>query len=320
MVEQNFHFAAPLADRFYVMEHGQIVEHFEASQLNEKQDSAQRPAGRFRSLCHPPDNRQTLQEGEESSNEAAYPYRRAGAGRSEASPGAGRPGARSSPTMSSASASLPICRASTPTSTARPAWKPSSMAIEDAGGTVNGKKIELVSADHQNKADVGLIAGARMVRPAARGRADRRHQLRHQPGHGGGRRREEEALHRHRRGRLDLTNAQCTPYTVHYAYDTVALARGTGSAVVKDGGKSWFFLTADYAFGHALERDTANVVKAAGGEVKGQVRRAAGRIGLLVLPAAGAGLRRRRSWAWPTPAAIRSTRSRRPTSSASRRP
>ena len=59
---------------------------------------------------------------------------------------------------------------------------------------------------------------------------------------------------------------------MHYAYDTVALARGTGSAVVKDGGKSWFFLTADYAFGHALERDTIAVVKAAGGEVKGQVR------------------------------------------------
>ena len=59
---------------------------------------------------------------------------------------------------------------------------------------------------------------------------------------------------------------------MHYAYDTVALARGTGSAVVKDGGKSWFFLTADYAFGHALRRDTIAVVKAAGGEVKGQVR------------------------------------------------
>jgi len=73
-------------------------------------------------------------------------------------------------------------------------------------------------------------------------------------------------------GASDLTNAQCSPYTVHYAYDTVALARGTGSAVVKDGGKSWFFMTADYAFGHALERDTANVVKAGGGEVKGEVR------------------------------------------------
>ena len=70
----------------------------------------------------------------------------------------------------------------------------------------------------------------------------------------------------------DMTGAACTPYTVHYAYDTVALARGTGGAVVKDGGKTWFFLTADYAFGHALERDTSSVVKAAGGEIKGNVR------------------------------------------------
>ena len=73
-------------------------------------------------------------------------------------------------------------------------------------------------------------------------------------------------------GSARLTNEACTPYTVHYAYDTVALAKGTGGAVVKQGGKDWFFLTADYAFGHALETDTANVVKAAGGAVKGTVR------------------------------------------------
>ena len=70
----------------------------------------------------------------------------------------------------------------------------------------------------------------------------------------------------------DMTGAACTPYTVHYAYDTVALARGTGGAVVKNGGKTWFFLTADYAFGHALERDTSTVVKEAGGTIKGNVR------------------------------------------------
>ncbi len=69
-----------------------------------------------------------------------------------------------------------------------------------------------------------------------------------------------------------LTNEDCTPYTIHYAYDTVALANGTGSAVVKTGGKSWFFLTADYAFGHSLEKDTSDVVKAAGGTVVGAVR------------------------------------------------
>jgi len=69
-----------------------------------------------------------------------------------------------------------------------------------------------------------------------------------------------------------LTNEQCTPYAVHYAYDTVALARGTGSAIVKNGGKTWFFLTADYAFGHALEADTSKVVKDNGGQVLGAVR------------------------------------------------
>jgi branched-chain amino acid transport system substrate-binding protein len=73
-------------------------------------------------------------------------------------------------------------------------------------------------------------------------------------------------------GSARLTNEECSPYTVHYAYDTVALARGTGGAIAKQGGKSWFFLTADYAFGHSLEKDTSDVVKAAGGKVVGSVR------------------------------------------------
>jgi len=73
-------------------------------------------------------------------------------------------------------------------------------------------------------------------------------------------------------GSAQLTNEQCSPYTVHYAYDTVALARGTGSAVVKQGGKSWYFLTADYAFGQSLEKDTTEVLKKNGGTVLGSVR------------------------------------------------
>ena len=146
------------------------------------------------------------------------------------------------------------------------------MAIADAGGAVNGKKIELLVADHQNKPDIGavkarewfdtqgldmLIGGTNsgvnlaMAKVAAE---------KHKPFLAVG------------PGSSALTNAQCTPYTVHYAYDTVALARGTGGAVVKAGGKSWFFLTADYAFGHALEADTAKVVKAAGGTVLGDVK------------------------------------------------
>ncbi|MBK8063337.1 MAG: ABC transporter substrate-binding protein [Betaproteobacteria bacterium] len=69
-----------------------------------------------------------------------------------------------------------------------------------------------------------------------------------------------------------LTNEDCNPHTIHYAYDTFALANGTGKAIVKTGGDTWFFLTADYAFGHSLEKDTGDVVKANGGKVLGQVR------------------------------------------------
>jgi branched-chain amino acid transport system substrate-binding protein len=69
-----------------------------------------------------------------------------------------------------------------------------------------------------------------------------------------------------------LTNEQCTPYTIHYAYDTTALAKGTGSQITKQGGKTWFFLTADYAFGKALEKATSDVVKANGGQVLGDVK------------------------------------------------
>jgi len=146
------------------------------------------------------------------------------------------------------------------------------MAIADAGGAINGKKIELVTADHQNKADIAssrarewfdqegldvLIGGTNSATNLAMAAVAAE---------------KKKPFISIGAGASDLTNAQCTPYTVHYAYDTVALARGTGSAVVKNGGKTWFFLTADYAFGHALERDTTAVVKAAGGEVKGAVR------------------------------------------------
>lgn len=146
------------------------------------------------------------------------------------------------------------------------------MAVEDFGGSINGKKIEVLSADHQNKADVAsararewfdqqkvdvIIGGTNSAASLAMAAVAAE---------------KKKPFISIGAGASDLTNAQCSPYTVHYAYDTVALARGAGSAVVKDGGKRWFFLTADYAFGHALERDTMAVVKAAGGEVKGRVR------------------------------------------------
>uniref|UniRef100_UPI000AF29B1E ABC transporter substrate-binding protein n=1 Tax=Ralstonia sp. RL TaxID=1839756 RepID=UPI000AF29B1E len=146
------------------------------------------------------------------------------------------------------------------------------MAIADMGGAINGKKIEFVVADHQNKADIAaskarewfdqqgvdvLIGGTNSATSLAMAKVAAE---------------KKKPFIAIGAGTARLTNEECTPYTVHYAYDTVALAKGTGSAVVKQGGKSWFFLTADYAFGASLENDTANVVKANGGKVLGSVK------------------------------------------------
>ncbi|MDY7577243.1 ABC transporter substrate-binding protein [Herbaspirillum sp. RTI4] len=146
------------------------------------------------------------------------------------------------------------------------------MAIAEMGGAINGKKIELVVADHQNKADVAasrarewfdqqgvdvLIGGTNSGTALSMAKvASEKKKIFIENGAGSAR----------------LTNEECSPYTVHYAYDTVALAKGTGSAVVKQGGKTWFFLTADYAFGASLESDTSTVVKASGGTVLGSVK------------------------------------------------
>ncbi|MBU0745962.1 MAG: ABC transporter substrate-binding protein [Gammaproteobacteria bacterium] len=146
------------------------------------------------------------------------------------------------------------------------------MAIDDFGGKVLGMPIELMSADHQNKADIaaskarewidtegltmifgGTNSGTALA--TAKVAAEKK-----------------RVYINNGAASSALTNDQCTPYTVHYAYDTVALAKGTGSAIVDTGGKSWYFLTADYAFGHALEADTSTVVKAKGGNVVGTVR------------------------------------------------
>ena len=145
------------------------------------------------------------------------------------------------------------------------------MAIEDFGGKVNGNPVELVSADHQNKADIasaiarkwyeneGVDAIAELVTTAA-ARAVR-----------------EVAKEK---GKIDLnsgaaslplTNDWCSPTGFHWTYDNYATAVGTATAVVKQGGTSWFFLTADYAFGHDLQAQAERVVKANGGTVVGSV-------------------------------------------------
>lgn len=146
------------------------------------------------------------------------------------------------------------------------------MAVEDFGGKVLGKPIEVVVADHQNKTDtasalarkwfdvekVDMIANLinSSIALTVSGLAKDKNRIAIINGSGSSR----------------LTGDACTPNSVHYAYDTYALARGTGAALAKEGKKSWYFLTADYAFGHALEADTSAVVKAMGGEVVGSTR------------------------------------------------
>ena len=146
------------------------------------------------------------------------------------------------------------------------------MAVEDFGGKVLGRPIEVLSANYQNKVDIAAARArewydrddVQMIIESTDSAA---------------------ALALQRLGvekkRITLfagsassalTNAECSPYGVHYVYDTYALSHGTGIAITKAGGDSWFFITADYAFGHALEKDTADVVVQNGGKVLGQVR------------------------------------------------
>ncbi|HKH01425.1 MAG TPA: ABC transporter substrate-binding protein, partial [Bradyrhizobium sp.] len=146
------------------------------------------------------------------------------------------------------------------------------LAVEDFGADKKGMKVEIVGADHQNKPDIGsnivrtwidvdkvdvivdvptssvALAVTDIVRD------------------------KNKVFLVSGAATADLTGPKCAPNTVHWTYDTWALANGTGKAIVKTGGDSWFFLTADYAFGHALERDTAAVVEQNGGKVLGKVR------------------------------------------------
>ena len=146
------------------------------------------------------------------------------------------------------------------------------MAIDDFGGKVNGMPIELLTADHQNKADIAaskarewidtqgltmLFGGTSSGTALAMAKVAQE---------------KKRVFVVNGAGSSALTNEQCSPYTVHYAYDTVALAKGTGAAVIGRGDKSWYFLTADYAFGQALEADATKVVKEKGGTVLGSVK------------------------------------------------
>jgi len=145
------------------------------------------------------------------------------------------------------------------------------MAVEDSGLRDKGWKIEVVSGDHQNKPDIGVNIARQWID------SDKVDVIADTPNSGvalavSNLVKEKNAiLLNSGAATADLTGKACTPNTISYTYDTYMLANGTGKALTKAGGDSWFFLTADYAFGHALERDTSNVVTANGGKVLGDV-------------------------------------------------
>src|ERR1700740_1469373 len=146
------------------------------------------------------------------------------------------------------------------------------MAIEDSGLAAKGWKVDLISADHQNKPDIGTTIARQWidvekvdilmdvlnsgVALAVNNVVKEKNAIMINTG----------------AATSDLTNAQCSPNTIHWVYDTYMLANSTGQALVKAGGNTWYFLTADYAFGAALERDTTAVVVKSGGKVLGTVK------------------------------------------------
>ncbi|WP_412558253.1 ABC transporter substrate-binding protein [Thalassospira sp. MIT1370] len=151
-------------------------------------------------------------------------------------------------------------------------FEAAKMAVEDFGGTVQGKPVEVITADHQNKPDVAANIARQWydqdqvdaimelttssVALAVQGISKEKKKIDIVTG----------------AATTALTGEQCSPYGFHWAYDTHALAVGTGGALVNNGGDSWFFLTADYAFGYSLEEQTGNFVKESGGTVSGSVR------------------------------------------------
>src|SRR6059036_2271164 len=146
------------------------------------------------------------------------------------------------------------------------------MAVEDFGVSRKGMKVEIVSADHLNKPDVGSSIARQwydvdkvdvIVDVPTSSIALAINQITREKG---------KAFLVSGAATSDLTGKACSPNTIHWTYDTWALANGTGNAIVKTGGDTWYFVTADYAFGHALERDTEAVVVKHGGKVLGKVR------------------------------------------------
>src|SRR3989454_9270123 len=146
------------------------------------------------------------------------------------------------------------------------------MAVEDSGLKGKGWNIEVLSGDHQKKPDIGVNIARQWID------ADKVDAIADTPNSGVALavnnlvKEKNSVLLNSGAATADLTGKACTPNTISFTYDTYMLANGTGKALTKTGGDTWFFLTADYAFGHALERDTGSVVTATGGKVLGAVR------------------------------------------------
>jgi branched-chain amino acid transport system substrate-binding protein len=145
------------------------------------------------------------------------------------------------------------------------------LAVADFGGSVLGRPVEVLQADDQNKPDVASSIARQWIDDGVDAVADG-------AASSSGLAVQQIAKEKQRPYLItgpassDMTGKQCSPYGIHFCYDTYALSHGTGTALSKTGGDSWFFITADYAFGYALERDTSAAVKAAGGKVLGSVR------------------------------------------------
>ena len=260
LVEQNFRFAATVADRHYVMERGRVVDMIGNAELDRPdREAARLPRGIIAASLNRKERNQRMIK-YWLVIMAALGLVAAPAAQAQISDGVIKIGVLTD--MSSLYADL----------SGQGSVIAARMAVEDFGAAKKGMKVEIVSADHQNKADVGSGIARQwldadkvdvIVDAPNSAVALAVNQIVKEKG---------KAFLVSGAASSDLTGKACSPNTIHWTYDTWALANGTGSAIVKTGGDSWFFLTADYAFGHALERDTEAVVLKNGGKVLGKVR------------------------------------------------
>jgi hypothetical protein len=179
------------------------------------------------------------------------------------------------------------------------------MAVEDFGGTVMGKPIEVVVGDHQNKVDIAAAIAQKWIE------VDHVDVITDATGSGVALALQEITRRTNRNllvasaASSDLTGSKCSDTGTHWAYDIYSLAKGTAREITRQGGDSWFFITADYAFGHAMQRDATTFIEQSGGIILGSVSPPQGTTDY-ASSCCRLKRRKQRSWAWPPLAAIRS--------------